>query len=129
METSLFIAKILGPLVLVVAIGIMANRGFYQKVMEDFCKNAALIYIGGLFSLVIGILIVLAHNTWALNWALIITIFGWGGIIKGIWLIVFPNSIAKFMRVYQKNKALLGVHSVLALVVGTALTFLGYFAG
>ncbi|PIU41757.1 MAG: hypothetical protein COS99_03815 [Candidatus Omnitrophica bacterium CG07_land_8_20_14_0_80_42_15] len=129
METAVFIAKILGPCYLIIAIGIMLNREFYQKVMEDFSKNAALVYIGGLLALVIGLLIVLSHNVWVANWTVIITIFGWGGLIKGTWLIAFPNTVSKFMHAYQTNKTLLMIHSAVVLVLGLALTIFGYFIG
>ena len=127
MGTSLFIVKILGPCFLVVALGIMFNREFYQKVMEDFCKNSALMFFGGMFPLVIGLVIVLSHNVWVSSWPVIITIYGWAGILKGIWLLVFPNSAAKFTQAYSKNKTLLLVHSVVILLLGAALTIFGYF--
>jgi len=127
MGTSLFIVKILGPCFLVVALGIMFNREFYQKVMEDFCKNSALMFFGGMFPLVIGLVIVLSHNVWVSGWPVIITIYGWAGILKGIWLLVFPNSAAKFTQTYSKNKTLLLVHSVVILLLGAALTIFGYF--
>ncbi|MBN1405682.1 MAG: hypothetical protein JW946_04115 [Candidatus Omnitrophica bacterium] len=127
METSVFIAKLIGPCYLIIAIGMMMNMGFYQKVMEDFCKNSALVLFSGLFALIAGLLIVLSHNVWASNWTVIITIFGWGGLIKGVWLIAFPNTVSKFMHVYQTNKALLIVHPAVALALGAVFTIFGYF--
>ncbi|MDD5618767.1 MAG: hypothetical protein PHG69_06725 [Candidatus Omnitrophica bacterium] len=127
MGLSVFIAKIIGPCYLILSIGMMANRKFYQKVMEDFYKNATLVFFGGLLALVVGLLIVLSHNVWAANWTVIITIFGWGGLIKGAWLIVFPNSIPKVMRVYKKNKNLLMMHSAVVFILGAVLTIFGYF--
>lgn len=127
METSIFIARIIGPSYIIIAAGIMLNLKFYQKVMEDYCKNAALVFWGGLLALLIGFLILLSHNAWVANWTVIITIFGWGGIIKGIWLIIFPNTVSKFMQAYQKNKTLLVVHSFVALSLGVCLTIFGYF--
>lgn len=128
METSIFIARILGPCFLVVAIGIMFNQKFYQQVMEDYSKNSALVFFGGVLALVIGIVVVLNHNVWQANWPVVITIYGWGGIIKGIWLIVFPNSVPTFTRAYNKRPILLTVHSVLILLIGLALTYLSYIA-
>lgn len=128
MDSSLFIVRILGPYFLIVALGMLLNRGFFQKMMEDFCKNNALLFLSGLFALIFGIVIVMLHNLWVSDWRVIITIFGWGGLIKGIWLIVFPNTVPKFMQVYSRNKSLLVVHSLVALVLGVCLTFLGYFA-
>jgi len=129
METSIFLAKLLGPYCIIVAIGILFNLKTYQKVMEDFCKNSALIYISGVMALFFGLLIVLFHNVWTPNWAVIITIFGWLGLIKGAWLIILPNTVAKFTEAYQKNAALLVVHLAIALALGVCLTIFGYFVG
>ena len=82
-----------------------------------------------MLALVIGVVIILTHNVWVANWTVIITIIGWLGFIKGIWIIVFPDTVSKFMQAYQKNKNLLMVHSVVALIFGAVLTFFGFFAG
>ncbi|MFH1414352.1 MAG: hypothetical protein ABIG56_05850 [Candidatus Omnitrophota bacterium] len=128
MEISIFIARIMGPSLLIIAVGIMFNQRYYRKVMEDFCKNSALLLYGGFLALFIGFLLVLSHNIWVAGWPVIITIYGWGGIIKGAWLIIFPNSVSKFMQAYQKNKILLSIQSACVLVIGVVLTFSGYFS-
>ena len=125
---AVFLAKLLGPYCLIVAIGILINRKTYSKVMEDFFKNAAVIYIGGAFALLLGLLIVLTHNVWEFNWIVLVTIFGWLGIVKGAWIIIFPNTLAKCIGIYQKKPALLLVNLLLALIIGAVLTFFGYFA-
>lgn len=129
MENSIFLAKILGPYIIIVALGIMFNLKTYQRVMEDFFKNSALIYLGGVLALIIGLLIVLFHNVWAANWAVIITIFGWLALIKGAWLIILPNTMTKITEAYQKNAVLLVVHSAIILILGVFLTVVGYFVG
>ncbi|MBU1913320.1 MAG: hypothetical protein KKB22_07300, partial [Candidatus Omnitrophica bacterium] len=73
--------------------------------------------------------IILTHNVWAANWTVMITIIGWAGLIKGIWIIVFPNTVYKFMQVYQKNKSLQIIHPIVALILGTILSFFGFFVG
>lgn len=128
MENSIFLAKILGPYCIIVAIGIMFNLRTYQKVMEDFLKNAALFYLGGVFALIIGFLLVLSHNVWIADWRVIITIFGWLALIKGIWLIILPNTIIKITQAYQRNAALLVFHSFLLLALGIFLSIKGYSA-
>jgi len=59
----------------------------------------------------------------------IITIIGWLALIKGIWIIVFPNTVYKFMQAYQRNKSLQIAHPIIALILGTILSFFGFFAG
>lgn len=129
METSIFIARIFGLCYLIMGAGFLFNRKAFQQVMEDFCKNAAVVFYGGLLALVIGVAIILTHNVWVANWTVMITIIGWAGLIKGIWIIVFPNMVYKFMQVYQKNKSLQIIHPIVALILGTILSFFGFFAG
>ncbi|MBU1924127.1 MAG: hypothetical protein KJ710_07740, partial [Candidatus Omnitrophica bacterium] len=105
------------------------NRKAFQQVMEDFFKNAALLFFSGLFALVIGVVIILTHNVWVANWTVIITIIGWLALIKGIWIIVFPNTVPKFIQAYKKNENLLMVNPVVMLILGAVLTFFGFFAG
>jgi hypothetical protein len=128
MGTSLFIAKIFGLLYLVVGAGLILNRKAFQQIMDDFCKNTALIFFGGMSSLAVGVVIVLTHNVWVAGWPVIITIIGWIAIIKGVWLIVLPNTVPAFMQAYQKNENLIIVQSVGALIFGIVLTFFGFFA-
>ncbi|NQT22823.1 MAG: hypothetical protein HQ579_05205 [Candidatus Omnitrophica bacterium] len=129
METSIFIARIFGLCYLILGVGLLFNRKVFQQVMGDFCKNMALVFLGGIFALVIGVVIILKHNIWVANWTVLITLIGWLGLIKGIWIIVFPNTVPKFMEAYQKNENLLIVHSVGALIFGAVLTYFGFFAG
>ena len=127
MQASIFIAKVLGPCYFIVGIGMLLNRRYFQKVLEDYFKNAALVFFTGMAPLVFGLVIVILHNTWVANWTVLITIFGWAGIIKGVWLMLFPGSMAKMIEAYIKNPSLLMAHSVLAVVLGLFLSYMGYF--
>ncbi|MFC1576816.1 hypothetical protein ACFL42_01695 [Candidatus Omnitrophota bacterium] len=129
MGTSIFIARIFGLCYLIIGACFIMNRKAFQQVMEDFCKNAAMVFYGGLLALVIGVVIVLKHNIWAANWTVIITIIGWVALIKGIWMIGFPGSVPKFMRAYRENKNLIVIHAVFAIVFGAVLAYFGFFAG
>ena len=126
METSLFIAQVLGPCFCAVGLGIVLNCRQYAKVIEDFTKNATVFYVTGLIPLAFGIVIIRLHNIWTADWRVIITVCGWAGLIKGLWLIVFPRTVSAVMRFYEGNKMLLMVHAVIALVIGLVLTYNGF---
>lgn len=127
MGSSMFLAKLFGPYCIIVAVGILFNLKNYRKVMEDFFKNSALLYLGGVFALFFGLLIVLFHNVWAANWTVIITILGWLGLIKGAWLIILPNTLTKLIEAYREKTALLVIHLFVVLALGVFLTVIGYF--
>ena len=127
MNNSLLLAQIIGPYCVIVGVGLLANRGAYEKVMGDFLKNEALVYFGGAMALLFGLLVVLTHNVWVMGWPAVITIFGWLGVIKGAWLLVFPNSVPGFIKVFQKNSVLLTFHIIIVCLIGLGLTIYGYF--
>lgn len=127
METSIFIAKILGPYCLIVALGGLFNLKAYQRVIDEFTANTAMIYLSGIMALLFGLLILQYHHMWVFNWRVIITILGWVGIIKGVYLIFFPGSLPPVAKFYQKYPLFLASHLILALVLGVVLTAFGYF--
>lgn len=59
----------------------------------------AALYIG-VFTLPLGLLIVLTHNVWVADWALIVTIMGWGWTTKSSLYLVLPTTLDRF-----RNKA------------------------
>jgi hypothetical protein len=128
METSIFLARLIGPSMLVIAAGLIVNRASYRALVREFVASPALIYIAGLIALVIGLAIVLTHNVWVLGWPVIITIFGWLSLVAGILRIVFPTPLARFGERMAGNEAVLIGAIVLYLVLGAWLTYAGYFA-
>ena len=126
METSIFLAKILGPYCLIVALGWLLNLKAYQRIIDGFIANAAMVYISGVLALLFGLLILQCHHIWTLDWRVIITIMGWISLIKGMYLILFPGSLAQVVKFYQKSPMFLRSHLILLLVLGVILTTFAY---
>lgn len=105
MNTSIFIGRMLAVIYLTVGIGLLLNKEYYKKMMADFCDNRPLMYFGGISALTAGFLIITFHNYWEKDWTLAITLIGWIGLFKGIWILVFPEHVIKTTRVImEKNQ-------------------------
>jgi hypothetical protein len=128
METSIFIAKLMGPYFLVAGVGMALNASGFRDVMKAFLKNDATIYLAGVLALALGLAIVNVHNRWALEWPLIITVFGWLSILSGIMRMTFPKLVAKIGSGIFESRAVMTVGGVSAIVLGAILSFLGYGA-
>ena len=127
LQNTIIISRILGPMFIIIAIGLLVNIKNYQKMIGDFMSSPALVYIGGVMALIFGLLVVVFHNVWEANLAVLITIFGWLGIIKGVVLLVFPNAMAKTCKMYQENSALLTIHAVIVIILGGLINYMGFF--
>jgi uncharacterized membrane protein len=126
MQTSRFLAQLIGPVLLVIGIGMLANRAGYRTMAQEFLKSRALIYIAGLLALVPGLAIVLTHNVWAADWRLVITLLGWLAVIGGVFRIVFPQEVTKIgTRVIAQDATML-VGGAVTLALGALLSFFGY---
>lgn len=76
MQTSVFLAQLIGPLFLVVGLGMLTNAEGYRGMAQEFLASRALIHIAGLMAFLPGLAIVLLHNIWTFDWRLIITLLG-----------------------------------------------------
>lgn len=128
MDTSILLAKFLGPFIMVIGIGLLFNIKRYRKILEDFRKDSALIYVTGLITFVTGLAIVLLHNLWVGDWRLIITVFGWITLIKGAWLVILPQTLARVGDMYLKNMKRVVVPWIIMLAIGIFLSVKGYGA-
>jgi uncharacterized membrane protein len=127
MQTSVFLAKLIGPLFLAVGIGLIVNGATYRKMAEEFLASTALVYLSGLLTMTAGLAIVLNHNVWAADWRVLVTILGWLGVIGGAVRIVVPQGTQKFGRRILAHPHGLTIAAVIWLALGAVLCFFGYF--
>jgi hypothetical protein len=126
-DNSIFLARLLGPSMLVVGAGLLVNRATYRALSRGFLDSPALIFLIGLIAFVAGLAIVLTHNVWEFGWPVIITIFGWASLFAGIFRIVFPAAVTRLgTRLTQSDGPLVG-GIVLYLGLGAWLSYAGYF--
>src|SRR5258708_38832052 len=83
MQTSVFIARLIGPVMLVIGLAVFANQRAFRDMSEEFMASRALMFLGGLLVMPVGLTIVLTHNIWTTDWRVLITLFGWLTAIGG----------------------------------------------
>src|SRR6195952_5993127 len=83
MSTSVFIARLIGPVMLVIGLAVLANQRAFRELAEEFLASRALMFLSGLLIMPVGLAIVLTHNIWAADGRVMITLFGWVNAIGG----------------------------------------------
>ena len=91
METSLFIARIVGPLLGVSGLATLINRTLLEDIGREFLDSKALLFLAGVMALITGLVIVNTHNIWIAGWPVMITAFGWIAVVAGVVRIAFPS--------------------------------------
>ncbi len=127
MPASIFLAKLIGPILLAIGIGLSANSAVYRSFAEEFLRSHALIYLSGLMTMAGGIAIVLTHNVWTLDWRIVVTLLGWLMAVGGAVRIIVPQQAASMGQAMFAWPATPTLGGVLMLVLGAVLCFFGYF--
>ena len=126
MQTSAFLAQLIGPLLLVMGVGMAANADSYRAMAEEFLASRALIYIAGLLAFVPGLAIVLVHNVWAFDWRVIVTLLGWLSLIGGIFRLVLPQKVTAVGAAMLARPGYLTGGGIATLALGAILSLFGY---
>jgi hypothetical protein len=128
METSLFLARLIGPVLLVVGAAILVNRGNVRAMATDFLEHRGLIFLAGVLTLLGGLAIVLTHNVWHGTWPIVITIFGWASVIGGAFRILFPDSVKSLGTTMLANDTYLLSAGIIEVLIGAWLCYVGFMA-
>ncbi|MFO7665811.1 MAG: hypothetical protein R6V76_04275 [Desulfobacterales bacterium] len=125
MEISILIAKITAVIYLSASLSGFSDRDYYRRLANDMYKNAALTYITGFITVIIGFLIVHFHNFWGWDWTVLITIIGWLSAIKGFLIIAFPKFIQRLSEPFLTEKAL-KIFPYITLSLGFLFGYFGF---
>jgi hypothetical protein len=128
MQTSLFIAKLLGPMLLVVGVALLTRPEAFRALLREFIASGVLLYMAGFFGLLGGLALLLTHNVWALDWRLLITLIGWASLVRALVTIFWPQWIVSIGAMLIERKGAFPVAAAFDLVIGAILTYFGYFA-
>ena len=126
MDRSIFLAKLLGPTFIAIALGMLINLGMYESMIAEALRPGILFYLSGLLSLLAGLAIVNLHNTWRMDWRVIITVLGWLMTIGGIARIVLPQVAITIGSTIYSGRASTIVAALIVGALGVFFSVKGY---
>jgi hypothetical protein len=126
MATSIFLARLIGPVCLVIGVALLVNGEGFRAMLFEFIDSPALIFLSGIITMVAGLAIVVTHNLWVPDWRVLITVIGWLGTIGGAIRIVVPQQTIELGRTMLTNIYTLPIVMGFYFVIGALLTYFGY---
>ena len=126
MATSIFLARLIGPVCLVIGLALLINRAAFRTLADEFLHSPALMFLSGVITLPAGLAIVLTHNVWAGDWRILITILGWLAVVGGALRLLAPQRATAIGRTMLANPSTLHISTGVYLVIGALLSFFGY---
>lgn len=127
MQVSVFLARLLGPLLLLPGVGLLVNPRGFRTMASEVVGSVTLVYLFGLIDFAAGLAIVLVHNVRTVNWRVLITLIGWLLLIRGAARILITDTLMGYAKVIRK-KQLYPVSGGVLVILGLVLCYFGYVA-
>jgi hypothetical protein len=127
MQTSIFIARLIGPVMIVAGLAVLLNRQGFRTMAEDFLANRGLMFLAGMMVMLAGLAIVLTHNVWTSDWRVLVTLFGWLLVIAGAIRMIEPPFLYLGARAFLNHRAMPALAGIIWIVIGAVFCLLGYF--
>src|SRR3989338_6571373 len=125
METSIFLAQLMGIFSLVMGFSMLAKQKMLISIFHELSGSRALSYILGTLMFLLGLLVILNHNVWELSPRIIITIIGWVILIEGgSFLFVSKETLRRYLA-FLDNRKIYYVIAVGYLILGSYLAYFG----
>ena len=86
MQPVIFIARLVGPLFIVLGLGCLINQTVYADMIGQAVLVPVVIYLSGLMSFLAGVAMLNGYHSWTPDWRIIVTILGWLLVIAGRFL-------------------------------------------
>jgi uncharacterized protein YjeT (DUF2065 family) len=126
MDTPSFVAAILGPVYILVGLGIVIEPAQYRRVAEEFLRSPSLLYLGGATAFTIGLSILYFHREWSSDWRVLVTLVGWIASLKGALLLVILDHAERIWLPVVKRNAGMRLAGTIAIALGIFFTLAGY---
>ncbi len=121
MEISIFFARFWGSLFITLGLqSVFANLlGRTIKMTEDKTITVSTGYI----TFLLGLVTIILHNIWVVDWRVAITVLGWSTLLKGIMKIGFPTHVQKQAQMFKARQKLWGF---IILLIGAWLFWMSF---
>jgi len=128
MQTSIFIAKLIGPVVLLMGLVVLLNPTRVRTMAREILQGEAFIFLSGIITLPIGLALVDMHNLWTSDWRVLITLFGWAAVGAGVARIAFGGQLKQIGATMIDSKVGLAIPGVFMALLGAFLSFQAYLS-
>jgi hypothetical protein len=127
MDITIFLGKVIGWYLVIIAIYVFARRRQLQYAVGQLVNDKSFLLLIAILTIILGLLMVVAHNVWVLSWPVLITIISWLVLLGGLLRLFFPELIIKLAAWWMEHTHYLYLAALIYLLIGLFLLFKSYY--
>lgn len=124
-----FLATVLGWYLVIVSLLLLIRQEVAVTAMKELIGQRGLLFVVGILTVIIGLLMVISHNLWVMDWPVLVTLFAWLILIGGLIRLFFPETVYRIWRQTIDKPKIMNVCGVITFLIGLFLLYEVYFAG
>ena len=128
LQTSIFLARLLGPLLLLPGVGLLINQRAFRTMASEVIGSVTLVYLFGLMDFAAGLAIVLVHNVWVADWRVLITLLGWLLLVRGLVRVLLTETVMGYAKNIMRGQNVYLISGIVLSLLGLVLCYFGYRA-
>ncbi|MDD2870822.1 MAG: hypothetical protein PHS49_02430 [Candidatus Gracilibacteria bacterium] len=127
MNTVVLTSSILGPLLLLLGIGLFINSAYYKNTIEHITDKTHTLILAGILGIIAGSYMVANHNIAEGTPAVIISILGWIVLLKSSLILALPQSFTQAIKKIKYDIVSIKSVGIIYIVLGLYLMNYSYF--
>ncbi|RLG69858.1 MAG: hypothetical protein DRO07_01535 [Candidatus Iainarchaeum archaeon] len=125
-DVTFFLAQFWGWLLVIVGLIFLLRPRVLLNEISGLFKDRNYVLLTGWLAMILGLFTVILHNVWTADWRVVITVFGWLSLIKGIARMGFPELPQKTASAFKNKQALMQILLVICVLLGAWLIWMSY---
>ena len=126
MNTTFFLAQALGLYLVIMGMAVLIHPKNIKDRVLDILAHPGMHLVLAIFTLIFGILMVLAHNVWVWDWSLIVTLLAWLTLLNGLLRLFAPQYMVKLGKRILTKRYTMHIVGVVSLILGVILLIKGF---
>lgn len=126
MQTSIFLAKLLGPTMALIGLAVLINARGFRDLAGQIIEHPGLLFLSSVIFLPAGIAMVLVHNIWTDDWRVLVTLFGWLLVVSSVIRLIATDFVIGKARNVIRIKSMPMIAGGIWLIIGLIFCFFGY---
>ena len=119
-----FVLQLLGIVYSAIGLALLFNTRYYKKMIDEYAKSLPVIFLNGSVVLIMSYLLIYIGRQETGNLPMLVTIFGWLGLLKGLYILLLPKSYAKFASKLQMRVIIF--EAFCAAILGIIFLYFGF---
>ena len=122
-----FLATAIGWYLVVIGLFRICRPHLMQTILSEITQGHAAFVVVATITFILGLLMVISHNIWVMDWPVVITVIAWVFLLAGIVRLFFPEFVMNRWRALGEHTGMLILYGVIAFVVGGFLLYHVYW--